>query len=161
MLMKNGAAVLQVGSAASQWAHDEATRLGRQYDRGLARKADSYCMGLRRFGKPMMALHVQQKLGPVRHALSQMVVAGTMTTQPPIRVRVWSPFADAEVSLEPSAPAPVEAAVEPEAPAEDPAFAGALAAADEGPKNQVFELALGKPKDNRIYEVDAESDDVK
>lgn len=32
----------------------------------------------------MAALSVQQDLGSVRHALSQMVVAGTMTIFPPI-----------------------------------------------------------------------------
>lgn len=39
--------------------------------------------GQRRFGWPLMALHTQRELGPVRHAISQMVVAGTMTIFPP------------------------------------------------------------------------------
>lgn len=39
--------------------------------------------GQRRFGWPMMALQTQRELGPVRHAISQMVVSGTMTIFPP------------------------------------------------------------------------------
>lgn len=42
--------------------------------------------GDRQFGWPLAALRAQQELGPVRHALSQMVVAGVMTVFPP-----WGP----------------------------------------------------------------------
>lgn len=49
-----------------------------------ARKMSSVLLyGQRRFGWPMMALQTQRELGPVRHAVSQMVVAGTMTIYPP------------------------------------------------------------------------------
>lgn len=40
-------------------------------------------LGERNFGWPLMALRTQSNLGPCRHALSQMVVAGTLTVLPP------------------------------------------------------------------------------
>lgn len=40
-------------------------------------------LGVRNFGWPLMALRTQTSLGPCRHVLSQMVVAGTMTVFPP------------------------------------------------------------------------------
>lgn len=39
--------------------------------------------GERQFGWPLMALRTQFEMGKVRHALSQRVVAGTMTVFPP------------------------------------------------------------------------------
>jgi hypothetical protein len=153
---------LTVGSAAGEWNHDSAVRLGRKYDRRLATNADSVCMGVRQFGKPMMALVTQQKLGPVRHALSQMVVAGTMTTQPPVQVRVWSPFGDVVAGSTSATPSSDETPVAAEAAPVEPDFAApapAPVAAEEGPKNKVFELSLGSPEDNKIYEVDPNADD--
>ena len=43
--------------------------------------------GRRTFGWPLMALQAQRDLGPVRHALAQRVVAGTMTIHPPILIQ--------------------------------------------------------------------------
>lgn len=40
-------------------------------------------LGERNFGWPLMALRTQTSIGPCRHAISQMVVAGTMTVFPP------------------------------------------------------------------------------
>jgi len=45
-------------------------------------------LGERQFGFPFIAATVKTHMGPARHALSQMVVAGTMTHQPPVRVVV-------------------------------------------------------------------------
>lgn len=78
---------LRVGSAMGEAMHERAVLLGSKRNGQLAENADSFCLGERQFGKPMIALTTQQKLGPVRHALSQMVVAGTMVTQPPIHIR--------------------------------------------------------------------------
>lgn len=52
----------------------------------------------------MMALSAKKSLGPVRHALSQMVVAGTMVINPPVQVRITSDTAEegAEQSTLPS-----------------------------------------------------------
>jgi hypothetical protein len=36
----------------------------------------------------MMAMMAKKNLGPVRHVLSQMVVAGVMIVSPPVQVRV-------------------------------------------------------------------------
>lgn len=45
--------------------------------------ASSVLVGKREFGWPLLALQVQTSIGPCRHALAQMVVAGTMTVFPP------------------------------------------------------------------------------
>ncbi len=45
-------------------------------------------MGTRRFDYPFLAARVKTHMGPARHALSQMVVAGIMTHQPPVRILV-------------------------------------------------------------------------
>lgn len=93
---------LVVGSAAGRAIHERAVLLGKHRTQDLADKADSFCVGVRQFGRPMMALHAKRELGPVRHALSQMVVAGTMVTQPPMTIRVGlhhpTPEADGETS---------------------------------------------------------------
>lgn len=56
-------------------------------DRGATKKTRKYrsklLFGSRQFGWPLMALRTGMDLGPVRHVLSQMVVAGTMTVYPP------------------------------------------------------------------------------
>ena len=46
-------------------------------------------MGERIFGWPLMALQSKNKMeyGPVRHVLTQMVVAGTVTVMPPVKAR--------------------------------------------------------------------------
>ena len=80
--------------------YDRAVSLSNHMGPGLARQADSYCYGLKQFGKPMMALTAQKKLGPVRHALSQMVVAGTLFTPAPVQVRITSEEPDASASVE-------------------------------------------------------------
>lgn len=43
--------------------------------------------GERDFGWPLLALRTRYALGPVRHALAQRVVAGTMTVFPPISLK--------------------------------------------------------------------------
>ena len=50
----------------------------------------SQLMGYRSFGRPLMAL-TALKPGPVRHVISQMVVAGAMVVTPPLKVRVFDP----------------------------------------------------------------------
>ena len=47
-------------------------------------------MGYRSFGRPLMAL-TALKPGPVRHIITQMVVAGAMVVTPPLKVRVFDP----------------------------------------------------------------------
>lgn len=56
----------------------------------LSGQVNSYCCGERRFGRPLMALLAKKNLGPCRHALSQMVVAGTMYVQTPVQVKISS-----------------------------------------------------------------------
>lgn len=48
-----------------------------------AREHDRLLHGDRDFGWPMLALRTRFAMGPVRHALTQRVVAGTMTIFPP------------------------------------------------------------------------------
>ena len=48
----------------------------------------SELMGTRRFDFPFLAAKVKTHMGPCRHVLSQMVVAGVMRHQPPIRIMV-------------------------------------------------------------------------
>lgn len=63
--------------------HPRAARFG-EVAMGLSQKFhQDTLLGTRSFGWPLMALQVQSSLGPCRHALSQMVVAGTMTVFPP------------------------------------------------------------------------------
>ena len=56
-----------------------------------ARVHDRVLHGERTFGWPVMALRTSFALGPVRHALSQRTVAGTMTVFPPILARPSAP----------------------------------------------------------------------
>lgn len=65
-------------------AHAASIRLHRRMARTTTGLHRDLLHGDRQFGWPMAALSVQQDLGPVRHALSQMIVAGTMTVFPPI-----------------------------------------------------------------------------
>ena len=65
-------------------AHAASGRLHRRMVTTTAGLHRDLLHGDRQFGWPMAALSVQQDLGSVRHALSQMVVAGTMTIFPPI-----------------------------------------------------------------------------
>lgn len=63
--------------------HPKATRIG-DVAMGLSQRFhQDILLGVRSFGWPLMALQTQSSLGPCRHALSQMVVAGTMTVFPP------------------------------------------------------------------------------
>ena len=65
-------------------SHDRATRFHR---RALeARLHSDMLHGERGSTWPMMALQCTQELGDCRHALSQMVVAGTMSVYPPIHI---------------------------------------------------------------------------
>ena len=82
--------------------HDH-ERKSRFYELAIGRaKKMSSCVlyGQRRFGWPLMALHTQRELGPVRHAISQMVVAGTMTIFPPF-VKPPVPPVDTDVPQDP------------------------------------------------------------
>lgn len=56
----------------------------------LAEDQISRLMGYRSYGHPMMAL-TATKPGPVRHIITQMVVAGAMMVTPPLQVRVFDP----------------------------------------------------------------------
>lgn len=96
--------LLTIGDSVTRTFYDAATRLANVGEVRLARNADSYCCGKRHFGRPMMALSAKKSLGPVRHALSQMVVAGTMVINPPVQVRITSDTAEegAEQSTLPS-----------------------------------------------------------
>lgn len=79
---------LTVGGPLTRRQHDEATLLSTPLERGLVNMAKSQCHGAHSFGRPMMALMAKKNLGPVRHVLSQMVVAGVMIVSPPVQVRV-------------------------------------------------------------------------
>jgi hypothetical protein len=70
--------------------HGVAMRLGEQA-RMLPFREDSL-YGTRSVKKPLIAITAKKEPGPVRHALSQMVVAGTMTVhQSPAGVPLPSP----------------------------------------------------------------------
>jgi len=77
---------------------EDATLLSSPTNKKLFEESGSHCAGSRRWGKPLMALTVKKNLGKVRHALSQMVVAGTMTVQKPVQVRITPPSAGDEES---------------------------------------------------------------
>ncbi len=149
---------LTVGSTVGRHGYDTATLLARQVDQRLARKADSLCMGMRHFGKPMMAITAKQEMGPVRHALSQMVVAGVMTSHPPIQVRVYSPFGDVIADQDARSDQPAPDAVVETASAEGDDSLGLAdemtLPVEEGPQNTVYEMSLGSPDENRVYQVD-------
>lgn len=53
---------------------------------------------------PLLALMSDADLGHARHALSQMVVAGTMTVHPPIVIRTDQDRREGEAPPEPLAP---------------------------------------------------------
>lgn len=83
------AGVLVVGGPITRWAHEEAVRLSAPRELvDLAKPAASVCHGRKQMGRPMMAMMTKKNLGPVRHAIAQMAVGGTMVVQPPIVVRV-------------------------------------------------------------------------
>jgi hypothetical protein len=69
-------------------AHSVAVRLSDERDAALAEKRTSLTCGRRQFGSPMMALQAKKSLGPCRHALTQMVVAGSMVVNPPVQIRI-------------------------------------------------------------------------
>lgn len=54
----------------------------------VSQRHDRLLHGARDFGWPVLALRTNFALGPVRHALSQQVVAGTMTVFPPVAAHV-------------------------------------------------------------------------
>ena len=87
-------AELVVGGPLTRRNHDVAVRLSEGRADLFLSRAASVCRGRRQFGRPMMALNADKRLGPVRHALAQMVVAGTMVVEPPIQVRVPSGTGD-------------------------------------------------------------------
>jgi hypothetical protein len=86
---------LLVGSALSEAQHARAVHLAGHRAQELAQAAASVTRGRVTMGRPMMAITARRDLGPVRHALAQRVVAGSMTTQPPVQVKVpdavWVP----------------------------------------------------------------------
>jgi hypothetical protein len=63
--------------------HADARRLGRAVDTHEFHR--DILRGSRRIARPMMAIATKQNMGPCRHALAQMVVAGVMTVTPPLR----------------------------------------------------------------------------
>ncbi|HMV67476.1 MAG TPA: hypothetical protein PKA64_11545 [Myxococcota bacterium] len=77
-----------VGGPLTRQNHEEATLLALHKTDRLARLSASRCHGRKLLGRPLMAMTAKKSLGPVRHVLSQMVVAGTMVVQPPVEVRV-------------------------------------------------------------------------
>jgi hypothetical protein len=86
---------LVVGSALSEAQHARAVHLAGQRAQALADAAASVTRGRVTMGRPMMAITARRDLGPVRHALAQRVVAGSMTHQPAVQVKVpdavWVP----------------------------------------------------------------------
>jgi hypothetical protein len=82
--------VFNVGTPVSRKSFDDATRLAEPVDLRLSKDRMSLCRGVRTFGRPLMALVVKKELGNIRHALSQMVVAGTMSVPGPVTIRVPS-----------------------------------------------------------------------
>ena len=65
-------------------SHDRAARFHRH---ALGAHLHSDLLhGERDFQWPLMALRTTQDLGNCRHALSQMVVAGTMSVHPPVHI---------------------------------------------------------------------------
>ncbi len=62
--------------------HADARRLARAG--APARVRIDLLFGSRGIKRPMVALVTKQNLGPCRHALAQMVVAGVMTVHPPL-----------------------------------------------------------------------------
>jgi hypothetical protein len=81
---------LKVGGPITRKSHDDAVLLASNNEKQFAENAKSYCHGRRQFGRPMLALTAKKSLGPVRHILSQMVVAGSMKVNPPVQVRITS-----------------------------------------------------------------------
>lgn len=79
---------LIVGGPLSRQNHAAAVKLAEHRSFVLVQNLASVVRGRVHFGRPMMALATEKKLGPVRHAVAQMVVAGTMVVQPPVQVRV-------------------------------------------------------------------------
>ncbi len=90
MLNDQESPVLKVGTPVGRKAHSDATLLAAPVDRRLPEQSQSFCHGRRQYGRPMMAITVKKQLGPVRHVLSQMVVAGTVSVPDPVVVRVSS-----------------------------------------------------------------------
>jgi hypothetical protein len=81
-------------------AHVRSRRLGQRVVRSLAEARSNVLFGDQRgIKRPLIALTTKKEMGPVRHALSQMVVAGVMTVHPPMR-----PGAEPAKAAEVSAP---------------------------------------------------------
>jgi hypothetical protein len=87
---------LIVGGPMAEERHEQACLLGQERSDRMIAHARSFCHGRHGFGRPMMMLQAQQNLGPCRHALTQMVVAGGMVIQPPVQVRVPAPALNAD-----------------------------------------------------------------
>ncbi len=64
-------------------SHADACRLGEAGETLSPRRG--LLFGTRGIKRPMVALTTKQNMGPCRHALAQMVVAGVMTVHPPLR----------------------------------------------------------------------------
>lgn len=64
-------------------SHEDACRLGLASEPLSPRR--NLLFGTRGIKRPMVALVTKQNMGPCRHALAQMVVAGVMTVHPPLR----------------------------------------------------------------------------
>ena len=80
--------------------HVRSRRLGQRVVRSLAAARTDLLFGHQRgIKRPLIALTTKKEMGPVRHALSQMVVAGVMTVHPPVR-----PGAEPVKAAESSAP---------------------------------------------------------
>lgn len=78
-----------------QHVYQTSTRLSEAAVQLTGRAHSSLLHGERNFGWPTLALRTSFTLGPVRHALSQMVVAGTMTIFPPFVPNRAPPKSDA------------------------------------------------------------------
>lgn len=79
---------LVLGGPLTRKNHADAVLLHAPVTDELVRFTASRCHGRRSFGRPMMAMMTKKNLGPVRHVLAQMVVAGIMFNPPPVQVRV-------------------------------------------------------------------------
>jgi hypothetical protein len=77
--------------------------------------------------RPLIAVATKKDLGPARHALSQMVVAGTMVVHPPLRAD-RPPIAPADLGPRVLTFTPPPVAAPPEAPPPTPPRAPPIAA---------------------------------
>ena len=91
---------LVVGGPISRQNHASAVRLAEPLDDRLVKMVGSVCRNRAAFGRPMISLTTKRNMGPVRHILSQRVVAGMMTVSPPVQVRIPVPHD----SVDPTSP---------------------------------------------------------